>query len=161
MPKTGEDLQRLVEHLEKATAAIDADAGVEVESPKLVFDKDTGKLREHDVVLTFRRRHLTLTVALECRDRSRKVGVPEVEAFDAKCRKTGMHQGIIVSSRGFCRSALRKAAALDIGCLTLEEAARFDWCSAPGIELRRGEMLHVHTRVVTERPVGAGIQVFF
>ena len=97
-------------------------------------DKDTGRQREHDVVLTFSLGHHTLVMALECRDRSRKVGVPDLEAFRNKCDRTGVHRAIVVSATGFTRTALAKAEALEIGCLGLEEADRFNWCQAPGVE---------------------------
>jgi Restriction endonuclease len=129
--KPGENLQRLVRALEQAT---NNHAHVKVESPKRLPDKDTGQLREHDVVLTFSLGHHTMLVALECRDRSRKVGVPAVEAFRHKCDRTGVHRGIIVSPLGFTKTALAKAEAWETGCLGLEEADRFNWCLAPGIE---------------------------
>jgi hypothetical protein len=134
----GENLQRLVRALEQATNNA---PNVQVESPKRLRDKDTGQLREHDVVLTFSFSHHSMVMALECRDRSRKVGVPAVEAFRKKCDRTGVHRAIIVSSTGFTKTALKKAEAMEIGCLGLEEADRFNWCQAPGVEWRDRDLL--------------------
>jgi hypothetical protein len=86
------------------------------------------------VVVTFALQHHSIVLALECRDRSRKVGVPEVEAFRNKCDRTGVHRAVIVSASGFTTTAIKKAEALEIGCLGLEDADRFDWCLAPGVE---------------------------
>ena len=91
-PKPGEALQKLVEVIEKT---VHAREGVHVESPCRLPDKDTGRMREHDVVVTFSNGHHRTLMALECRDRSRMVGVPELEAFAAKCQKTGVHQGSV------------------------------------------------------------------
>jgi hypothetical protein len=129
--KPGENLQRLVRALEQA---INNAPNITVESPKRLPDKDTGKPREHDVVLTFSFSHHSMVLALECRDRSRKVGVPDVEAFRKKCDRTGVHRAIIVSATGFAKTALRKAEAMEIGCLGLEEVPRYNWCRAPAIE---------------------------
>jgi hypothetical protein len=129
--RPGENLQRLVRALEQATNNA---PNIRVESPKRLPDKDTGQPREHDVVLTFALSHHTVVMALECRDRSRKVGVPDVEAFRRKCDRTGVHRAIIVSATGFTKTALKKAANEEIGCLGLEEVPRFDWCRAPAIE---------------------------
>ena len=129
--RPGENLQRLVRALEQAT---NNSPNVRVEFPKRMPDKDTGRLREHDVVLTFSLIHHTMVVALECRDRSRKVGVPDIEAFRSKCDRTGIHRAIIVSATGFTKTALAKAEAYEVACLGLEEADRFNWCLAPGIE---------------------------
>ena len=136
--RPGENLQRLVRALEQATNNA---PDIQVESPKRLPDKDTGQPREHDVVLTFSLRHHSMVMALECRDRSRKVGVPDVEAFRNKCDRTGVHRAIIVSATGFAKTALKKAESLEIGCLGLEEADRFNWCEAPGVELRYRDLL--------------------
>lgn len=147
-PKPGEHLQQLVEVIERATHY---DANVLVESPKRLPDKDTGTLREHDVVLTFTQRHHKLAVALECRDRGRRTGVPDVEAFRLKCLRTGIDRGVMVSSTGFTKTALVKAASLHIGCLSLDQAAGFDWCSAPGVERRQRHLISAYAGMVIER----------
>jgi len=157
MARPGEDLQRLVQVIERASHD---DGNVRVESPKRLPDKDTGQAREHDVVLTFRQRHHTFVMALECRDRSRKVGVPHVEAFYAKCQRTGIDRGLMVSSTGFTQTALEKAASYNIGCLSLDQAARLNWCSAPGIEMSHVHMIHVHLDVVPERQVGVDAKLY-
>lgn len=116
--RKGRSLELLVEKLERLLAN---DARVNIESPKMIRDSQTHKLREHDVVLTFDHAHYELIVAIECKDRSRPVGVPDVEAFDAKCRHTGVNQGAIVSSSGFANTALEKASIVGIKCLELKE----------------------------------------
>jgi hypothetical protein len=157
MTRPGEDLQRLVRIIEGATHD---DGSVLVESPKRLPDKDTGRLREHDVVLTFTQRHHKLIVALECRDRSRKVGVPDVEAFYAKCERTGIDRGIIVSSTGFAQTGLEKAASYNIGCLSLDQAEHLDWCLAPAIEVSHRRLIHVRLGAGAERQVGAGAKLY-
>jgi hypothetical protein len=124
--RPGENLQRLVRAIEHA---INNDANVLVESPKWLLDKDTGRPREHDVVVTIQQHHHSILLAIECRDRSRKVGVPQVEQFSKKCERTGVHHALMVSAIGFAKTALRKAAQLSIRCLSLEEVDRFDWCT--------------------------------
>jgi ethanolamine ammonia-lyase small subunit len=61
------------------------------------------------VVLSIAREHHELVIALECRDLSRKIDVGAVEAFRSKCEHTGINSGIIVSARGFSKSAIQKA----------------------------------------------------
>jgi predicted helicase len=136
--KPGEQLQRLVETLERV---INNASNVKIESPKRLTDKDTGRLREHDVVLNFSMQHHDMIVALECRDRSRKVGVPEIEAFKNKCDRTGVHKGVVVSSIGFTNTALLKSKMMGIDCFVLNEIERFDWCQAPGLESRSREIV--------------------
>jgi hypothetical protein len=125
MAKTGKNLQRLIRAIESASAA---GQPIKIESPKRIRDTITGNLREHDVVLTITHEHHDLVVAIECRDRSRPIGVDAVEAFHNKCRDTGIHSGVMVSSNGFAGTALTKANAYNIRCLSLNQVVGFDWC---------------------------------
>jgi hypothetical protein len=119
-------------------------------------DKVTGKPREHDVVLTITQEHHHLVIALECRDRSRKVGVNAVEEFRSKCEDTGINSGIIVSARGFYKTAIEKATHYNIRCLTLDEAESFDWCPASGVDTFHREVRGSHLTVLFD---GDGIKV--
>lgn len=90
-------------------------------------NKDTGRLRERDVVITRRTHHGPNLTALECRDQRRKVGIPQIEAFAKKCEKTGIHQGVVVAVNGFASTARTKAKALNMTCMELVEAEAFEW----------------------------------
>jgi hypothetical protein len=142
--KDGRDLQRVVHAIE---IALKTGPNIKVECPKRLVDKDTGKLREHDVVLTFAQAHHELLLALECRDRSRLVGVPDVEAFHSKCERTGINLGIIVSSKGFTKTAIVKANSYNIGCLNLEEVERFDWCQTPAVTVLSHDLRSVRLHI--------------
>lgn len=143
--KPGKSLERLVTHLEKALAASDK---VTVEAPKRLRDHITGKLREYDVVITIQQEHHELQIAIECRDRSRPITVDQVEAFDNKCRHTGVHQGIIVSPRGFYDTARQKANWLGIRCLDLEQATSLDWLLAPGMVISNRTVKHTNVTLI-------------
>jgi hypothetical protein len=144
--KDGKALQRLIRSIESALAA--GNTTVKVEMEKRFPDKVTGKPREHDVVLTITHKHHETVIALECRDRSRPVGVDAVEAFHAKCQDTGIHSGIIVSGHGFYKTAVEKAAHYNIGCMSLDEAECFDWCDAAGMELHARHVQHAHLNII-------------
>jgi predicted helicase len=120
----GKSLEQLVEVIEKAIAA---NQPLTIESPCRMRDKVTGRLREHDVVLHAKQGHHIIHVAIECRDRSRMVTVGQVEAFHQKCLHTGIDKGVIVSSKGFCATAVKKAEHLGIRCLTLAAAQNLTW----------------------------------
>jgi hypothetical protein len=122
--KPGRSLEKLIAYLERHLAASD---NVLVESPKRIRDKTTGRLREHDVVLTVTSGHHKIMVAVECRDRSRPVGVPQIEGFAKKCSETLIDKGVIVSPRGFTSTALLKSNALGIRCLSLDEVETLPW----------------------------------
>jgi hypothetical protein len=151
-------LQRLVHAIESATAGTD---NVKVTSPMRLRDKDSGRLREHDVVIAFAQGHHEILIALECRDRSRKVGVAEVEAFCTKCEATSVPMGIIVSSKGFATTAVTKAKRHNIGCLTLDEVEQFDWCFAPGMMFNYTELIASNVEFDVEGGLQPGVWAFY
>lgn len=128
--KAGRSLERLVAQLE---SVIGNKENVSVESPKRLRDSTNGRLREHDVLVTVRHGHYEIVIAIECRDRSRKIGVGQVEGFWKKCQDTGVNQPVMVSPLGFWESAIKKAQALGVRCLFLEDAVSFDWLLASGL----------------------------
>lgn len=149
----GEAFNDFVAALERALSSHES-ALVEVR--KRLRDRDTGRLREHDVVITWRQQHHTIVTAIECRDRGRKVGVPDVEGFADKCEHTGVHHGVIVSASGFRDTARKKAAARGISLLELTEAASFDWMGIEffvGFERKFGPV-NAHVFFKEEKPEG-------
>jgi hypothetical protein len=122
--RPGLKFQDFVAKLERALHEAD---GVRIHSPLRLRDKDTGRLREHDVVISRATHHGCLLTSIECRDRRRKVTVPDVEAFAKKCERTGVHHGVIVASRGFAETARAKASALNISCVDASEVESFSW----------------------------------
>jgi hypothetical protein len=139
LDKSGRSLERLVAALERALS--DTNATIESPSRRLI-DRDTKKPREHDVLITWDHGHHQIVTAIECRDRSRPVGVPDVEAFADKCASTGVNSGVIVSASSFCESARVKAQIRSIVCMDLSEVAAFDWLGTQafiGFEQRFGD----------------------
>ncbi|MDP2380804.1 MAG: hypothetical protein Q8M35_10055, partial [Pseudohongiella sp.] len=65
--------------------------------------------------------------------RSRKITVNDIEGFWSKCQDTGIDQGIVVSPKGFSKTALIKATHRSIRCLQLSEVTSFNWLLASGI----------------------------
>jgi hypothetical protein len=147
MANDGKDLQRLIRIIESARAA---GTDIKIESPKFFRDKVTGQQREHDVVLTITHDHHELVVPLECRDRSRPVGVDAVEAFRTKCNDTGIHSSVIVSSKGFYKTAREKAQHYGIRCLTLDEVEGFNWFKPTGLNVLSCELIQARLFVAFE-----------
>src|SRR5207247_228411 len=88
--------------------------------------------------------HHTTKIAIECRDRSRKVMVNDIEAFQHKCDDNGIDQGIVVSPTGFSHAALAKAKHQGIRCLELAQVQSFNWLLATGITVRTNKMVHAN-----------------
>jgi len=112
--RPGKSLETLVSTLERI---LGGQANVSVESPVFLPDRITGQPREHDVLVTLKGSHHRTLIAIECRDRSRKITSNDIEGFWAKCQDTGIDQGIVVSPKGFAKPAIVKAAHRNIRCL--------------------------------------------
>jgi hypothetical protein len=155
--RKGKSLEKLIEVIERTFAN---KAFVQIDSPFRLRDRDTGKLLEHDVVLTITQGYHKLLIAIECRDRSRPVGVGQVNAFWKKCQDTGIGQGIIVSSRGFWKTAREKAEKLGIRCLDIEGAKSLNWILAPGLEIIHQNIFHIHWTIFPFENLGDQISEF-
>ena len=143
--KTGKSLEKLIYHLEKMVAD---NNNVLIESPRRIRDKITGQFREHDVVLTIKQHHHELQLAIECRDRSRPVTVNQVESFWTKLQHTGIDQGVIVSPKGFYKTARKKADHLGIRCLDLEQVESFKWLLTPDVREYQRNVKHIHWKLI-------------
>ncbi len=139
MKKTGKNLERLIAALERT---LSNKKSVKIEAPKRLRDKVTGKLREHDVVLTVTQGHHSFLIAIECRDRSRPITDEQIGAFFRKCHDTGIDQGVIVSSNGFYNTARTKAEHLGVRCLDIEEVESFSWLLTSAFHVIKPKLLH-------------------
>ena len=146
--RAGKELERIVTHLETIKAT---EKGMVVESPKLIRDKTSGQMREHDVVITYPSHH-GVKVSLECKDWKRPVDSPAVEAFAIKCRDTDIQKGTMVSAAGFAEPAKAKAAAHGIGCFSLKEAIEFGWLAIDSMTMATRKLLAITFGMLPEDP---------
>ena len=137
--KQGRSLELLVEKLERQ---LSNDPNIQIETPKRLRDFQTGKLREHDVVITVNYSHHSIMIGIECRDRSRPVGVNHVEAFESKCKNTGINEGIIVSASGFYSTAMQKAKKMGIRCIELKDIEHASFLATDAVVVQ-------HTKIFT------------
>ena len=84
--KTGKTLETLVTYIEKALANKEQ---VTVNTRKRLPDRTTGRLREHDVVLTLTQGHHEMVIAIECRDHSRPTQSIKSKAFRRSVKTRG------------------------------------------------------------------------
>lgn len=130
--KPGKDFERLMFIIEKALADKE---NITVEPNKKLKDKDTGRMVEFDVIITYDQGHRKIVAGIECRDRSRRVQVDAVAAYSNKCRAANINYPIIASSKGFAKTAEKKATALGIQCLDIAKAESVNWMRAPGFSV--------------------------
>lgn len=148
-PQQGRSLERLVHTLARS---LSTHGGAKIEAPKRLIDSRTGKLREHDVVITVSEGLHSVVIAIECRDRSRPFGVPHLEAFRQKCLDTGVSRGVVVSPRGFRATARTKAQSYAIQCLDLDEVDGFDWLALSVLPVYAQRLLHIDLTLLLDAP---------
>jgi hypothetical protein len=137
----GKPLEILIASIERV---LGHNGNVSVQAPANVPDRITGESREHDVLITITASHHKSFIAIECRDRSRKITVNDIEGFWSKCQDTGIDQGVLVSPKGFTKSAIIKATHRSIRCLTLTEATSFNWLLASGMTIQTRRVKHTN-----------------
>ena len=145
--RPGQRFQNFIATLERMFAHKD---DVKVDSPLRLRDKDTKRLREHDVVITRTTHHGPNLTAIECKDHGRKIGVNDVEGFSKKCEKTGIHHGIMVSASRFTDTARVKAKAINITLMDLTQAESFEWIGQVTIigQIHNYRWIDIHVNLV-------------
>lgn len=92
-----------------------------------LLDRDTGEWRQIDISIRLEDGPTKFLGIVEARDKSRPVGVGYVEEAKQKKESVGANAVFIVSSKGFYKSALRKAEALGVGTYSYNKAISEDW----------------------------------
>ena len=130
MPKRSNDFQRLIALIERLAASPTARV---VESSELPEDADSS-LREIDVLIEDSVNGYPVRLAIECRDHGRKQDKIWIDQLHGKYRDLKVDTIVAVSSSGFTKGALAKAAQVNIRAMTVREALDEDWA---GISVKR------------------------
>jgi len=79
-------------------------------------------LRQIDVLVTHVHANIEYKTIIECRDFTGKLNVTHVDSFCSKITDVKANKGIIVSRKGFSKTAIRKASRLGIGLCIVDGA---------------------------------------
>lgn len=74
-----------------------------------VKGKLTNRSRQVDIAMFNNIGGYHIFIAIECKDYSRKVGIEHVESFAQKIEDIGANVGVLISSKGFTKSAINLA----------------------------------------------------
>ena len=130
-----------------------------VTAPVRLRDKDTGRFRDHDIVIAFRHGGSEWLTALGRHDRARRVGAAALDVFYKKCERTGVHRGIVISEQGFTAEGLSRATQLGLGCMSLEAALGFDWRQTQIVKRRARVITSIKAVVTTDPPFSGRVNV--
>lgn len=110
---TGVDFEKIVADIQNQV-----DPSAEVSHNEQIKDRH-GHSRQFDVVIRGQFAGQSLLGVIECKDLSKKVGTPEIDAFVTKASDINANFKIIVSKRGFSKPAIQKARHYGIQTLSL------------------------------------------
>lgn len=108
MAKDGKKYENLGVQVYKILAKKLEETNVEIEGPRAFLESPYGE-REFDVVLRHKLMGHSYVTAVECRDKSRKIGSPQMEAFIKKVELVRANKGVFFSRKGFYKPALNMA----------------------------------------------------
>lgn len=101
----------------------------EVKQNTLIKGSLTGKKREVDVAIYSEIGGERILIAVECKRRSRKSDVNQVEAFNSKLEDIRANKGVIVSAKGFSKTARILAEKKGISLYRYEDTLSEGWPS--------------------------------
>jgi hypothetical protein len=123
MPQRSNEFQDFISLLEKQLAP----SGTNVRTSQLLKDNRTGENREVDIYIEAKSGIHPIRIGIEVIDHKRPASTPWIESISKKHEDLPIDKSIAVSRSGFYRPALKKAEALKIDALSLEEAKELDW----------------------------------
>lgn len=109
--------------LERLVAILHEQAGVKVEKNVLLTPLGrAGKKREIDILLSSKIAGYPIQIPIECKNKTKKVGSPEIDAYIGKLQDIGLpiQLGIYVSVNGYTDGAIRRARKAGIKTLTFK-----------------------------------------
>lgn len=95
-----------------------------------IADITTGQKRQIDISIRIKDGPTNFLAIIEARDRSRKVGVDYIEQIKSKRDSVRADKAIVVSNKGFAKTAIKKAGHYGIETYSLAEALRKDWSNS-------------------------------
>lgn len=110
---TGIEFEKLVASIQSRV-----DPNASVSHSRILKDRH-GHNRQFDVVIEGRFGGQDILGIIECKDFSKKVGTPEVDAFVTKSQDINANFKILVSKRGFSKPAIQKSKHYGIQTLSL------------------------------------------
>ncbi|XPF93691.1 restriction endonuclease [Colwellia sp. RE-S-Sl-9] len=120
---TGKDFELLVAQLHKSYLKDLPSATLKQD---VFIDGPDGK-RQIDVLIEYQFGLYAARHVIECKDYKRTVGVAKVDEFHSKMIDIRANSGVIVSSKGFSKSAINKARRLNISLCTAHQAGSEKW----------------------------------
>ena len=117
MPAPGEPFEKLVAQIQARI-----DPASQVTHNEFLVDR-LNQRRQFDVVIRGDFAGQKMLGVIECKDLDRKVGTPEIDAFNTKAQDINANFKVIASKRGFTKPALRKAQHYGIRLVSLLDSS--------------------------------------
>lgn len=123
MPPRSNQFQRVIRELYRSLSS----TGVTIRESAMLPDGVDGVEREIDVLVEGDFAGHKISLAVECRDYSRAQNIQWIDELIGKYRDLPVDKVVAVSTSEFSEGARRKAASVNIECLTAVDAESVDW----------------------------------
>lgn len=123
MPARTNEYQKLVMMINKGLSQSDA----KVTESAMLHDSEAGCDREIDILIQSKVSGYDIFVGVECTTVAKPVEIRTLESFKEKHRKVGINKTIVVSKKGFTKTAKQYANKNHIKLLTFDTAGREKW----------------------------------
>jgi hypothetical protein len=123
MPARTNEYQKLVMMINKGLAS----AGAKVTESAMLHDSEAGCDREIDILVQSTVSGYEISVGIECTSVAKPVEIRTLESFKEKHRKVGVNKTVVVSKKGFTKSAKEYARKNHIKLLTFDTAGCEKW----------------------------------
>jgi len=120
LKNTGKDFESLSHKIFSLLSNEDRYTSVELD---VQLDSPDGK-RQFDVVIRSKVSGLNLLTVIECRDYNKRLDVSNVDGFYSKLTDVNANKGVLVSRKGFSKTAKQKADRLGITLCTAHDFDR-------------------------------------
>lgn len=120
MKNTGKDFESLSHKIFSLLSKEDKYTSVELD---VLLDSADGK-RQFDVVIRSKVSGLNILTVIECRDYNKRLDVSNVDGFYSKLTDVNANKGVLVSRKGFSKTAKQKADRLGITLCTAHDFHR-------------------------------------
>lgn len=126
----GNDYELFVETVYQALLAAEKESGqiggVNIERKKIITSK-SGTPAEIDLYWEYEIAGIKNSVAIECKNYNKNVGLPQIRDFARKISDISGLKGLVVTKKGFSKNAIKEAKADSIDLLIIREQQDVDW----------------------------------
>lgn len=122
MTKKGTEFEKLVEKIYNQISP-----ELNIKRNDRIIGFNSGKLREIDIAIRHTVANHEILIIVQAKDHNKKIDIQIVDAFKAVVADVRASKGVLISSKGFSKTAIKYSKNENIDLLTAHDAENFNW----------------------------------